>query len=93
MLILQTDASQHGLGAVLSQIGEDGEEHPVTFVSRKLLPREQRYAAVEKECLAIVWAIQSLRVYSFGRVFRIQTDHHPLQWMQQMKNKNMRLTR
>ena len=93
MFILQTDASQHGLGALLSQRGEDGEEHPVTFVSRKLLPREQRYAAVEKECLAIVWAIQSLRVYLFGRAFCIQTDHHPLQWLQRMKNKNMRLTR
>ena len=44
---LQTDASEVGLGAVLSQyVG--GEEHPVLYLSRKLLPREQRYATVEK---------------------------------------------
>ena len=55
---LQTDASGRGLGAVLSQIGADGEEHPIAYASRKLLPREENYAVIEKECLAIVWALQ-----------------------------------
>ena len=51
--ILQTDASERGIGAVLSQRAVDGEEHPIAYYSRKLLPREERYATVEKEYLAI----------------------------------------
>ena len=51
--ILQTDASEKGIGAVLSQNDDDGTEHPVAFYSRKLLPRETRYSTVEKECLDI----------------------------------------
>ena len=51
--ILQTDASEVGVGAVLSQIDAEGCDHPVAYFSRKLLPREQKYATIEKECLAI----------------------------------------
>ena len=47
---LQTDASDRGVGAVLTQ---RGEEHPVSYYSRKLLPREQRYSTVKNELLAI----------------------------------------
>ena len=50
---LQTDASEYGLGAVLSQKDEEGLEHPVVYISRKMLPRECNYATIEKECLAI----------------------------------------
>ena len=46
--ILQTDASERGTGAVLSQLDERGQEHPVAFFSRKLLPREERYSTIEK---------------------------------------------
>ena len=42
--VLQTDASELGLGAVLSQKDDDGNEHPVAYESRKLLPREANYA-------------------------------------------------
>ena len=54
--ILQTDAYELaiGLGAMLSQLEENGEEHPIAFASRKLLPREKNYSVNEKECLAIV---------------------------------------
>ena len=90
--ILQTDASELGLGAVLSQL-KDGEEHPVAFVSRKLLPREKNYSVIEKECLAIVWSLQMFYVYLFGQRFTIETDHQPLSWLEKMKNANQRLTR
>ncbi len=53
--LVQTDASDTELGAVLSQV-QEGEEHPVVYISRKLSPAEQRYAAVEKEALAVKWA-------------------------------------
>ena len=48
--ILQTDASDNGIGGVLSQCDDNDEEHPVAYFSRKLLLREQRYSTIEKEC-------------------------------------------
>ena len=60
------DASEQGLGAVLSQLEENGEEDPVGFASRKFLPREKNYSVIEKECLAIVWSLQVLYVYLYG---------------------------
>ncbi|CAJ0937379.1 unnamed protein product [Ranitomeya imitator] len=60
--VVQTDASDTGVGAVLSQV-RDGVEHPVLYLSRKLNVHEQRYAVVEKECLAIKWALDSLKYY------------------------------
>ena len=90
---LQTDASGRGLGAVLSQIGADGEEHPIAYASRKLLPREENYAVIEKECLAIVWALQVFHTYLFGATFEVQTDHQPLSWLHRMKANNAQLTR
>ena len=77
--ILQTDASNQGVGAVLSQRDELGSDHPVAYFSKKLLTREVRYSTVEKECLAIRLATHSFRVYLLGRPFIIQTDHRALQ--------------
>ena len=91
--ILQTDASERGLGAVLSQVDRRGEEHPVAFASRKLLPREMNYSTIEKECLAIVWALKFFNTYLYGQVFTIETDHQPLSWLHRMKSSNARLTR
>ena len=91
--ILQTDACDNGLGAVLSQKDEDGIDHPIVYISRKLLPRESNYAVIEKECLAIKWAIDTLKVYLLGTHFILQTDHNPLKWLARMRNQNGRLTR
>ncbi|CAM4623274.1 unnamed protein product, partial [Caretta caretta] len=90
--ILQTDASEVGLGAVLLQMVGD-EEHPILYLSRKLLLREQKYAMVERECLAVKWAMETLRYYLLVRRFTLVTDHAPLQWMQRNKEKNARVTR
>ncbi|MGH0125953.1 UNVERIFIED_CONTAM: hypothetical protein FKN15_025173 [Acipenser sinensis] len=90
--LVQTDASEVGLGAVLSQ-EVDGVEHPIMFLSRKLEDREHNYAVIEKECLAIKWAIESLRYYLLGRQFTLITDHAPLTWMNQAKEKNARVMR
>ena len=92
MFILQTDACQAGVGAVLSQMDEDGEEHAVAYASKKLNPAEARYATIELECLAIKWAVNKFSTYLLGKEFIIETDHAPLQWMNQCKQ-NSRVTR
>eukprot|EP00731_Ephydatia_muelleri_P022289 Em0014g880a len=91
--ILQTDASDCGIGGVLSQLDASGEEHPVAYFSRKLVPREKNYATIEKECLSIKAAIQNFRVYLFGAKFTVVTDHRALKWLNTMKDNNPRLTR
>ncbi|XP_073721145.1 uncharacterized protein [Misgurnus anguillicaudatus] len=90
--ILQTDASELGLGAVLLQ-EQNGIRHPVLYLSRKLFPRETRYSVVEKECLALKWALDSLKYYLLGRDFLIESDHKALKWLHEMKDTNSRLTR
>ncbi|XP_076139108.1 uncharacterized protein LOC143122160 isoform X4 [Alosa pseudoharengus] len=90
--IVQADASEVGLGAVLAQ-AHDGEEHPVLYLSRKLLPREKNYSTMEKECLAVTWALESLRFYLLGRRFTVVSDHAPLQWMARNRETNSRVTR
>ncbi|XP_042071507.1 uncharacterized protein LOC121812727 [Haplochromis burtoni] len=67
--------------------------HPVAYISRKLFPREVRYSTVEKETLAIKWALDSFRYYLLGRDFTLETDHKALQWLEQMKDTNGRITR
>ena len=52
-----------GVGAVLSQVGEDGPERPVAHFSRKLLPREVWYSTIEKECLAIKLRVKAYHAY------------------------------
>ena len=91
--VLQTDASEFGVAAVLSQYDKNNEDHPIAYFSRKLLPREQRYSTVEKECLAIKLGVQAFHVYLLGRPFIIQTDHRSLEWLNRLKDNNARLTR
>ena len=91
--ILQTDASEYGVGAVLSQRDAQGCDHPIAYFSRKLLPREVRYSTVEKECLAIKLGMETFRVYLLGRKFTVETDHRSLVWLNKLKESNSRLTR
>ena len=91
--ILQTDASNCSVGAVLSQVDSQGLEHPVAYFSRKLLDKEKKYSTIEKECLAIKLAVQAFQVYLLGRTFLIQTDHRTLQWLDNVKDENSRLAR
>ena len=75
--ILTTDASDFALGAVLSQIQNDVEK-PIAFASRTLSETEHRYATIEKEGLAIIWAINKFKPYLYGAKFTLVTDHKPL---------------
>ena len=90
--ILQTDASDTGIGAVLLQ-EYGGYKFPIYFASKKLLDRERRYSVIEKECLAIVWSIQKFQSYLYGKEFCLETDHRPLIYLNKAKVANARLMR
>lgn len=86
---LTTDASDYAIGAVLSQ-----DNKPITFISRTLNKAEEHYAANEKEMLAIVWALNSLRNYLYGPTkLKIFTDHQPLTYALSSKNTNNKMKR
>ena len=90
--IVQTDASDVAIGAALLQ-EHDGVIFPVCYISRRLQKREEHYSTMEKECLAIVWSIQKLQMYCYGRKFMLQTDHQPLVYLIKNKVANSRLMR
>ena len=71
---MQTDASDTGVGAALLQNFDDGL-FPVAYASNKLLQREKNYSAIERECLAIAFAVQK---YLHGTEFVLHTEHRPL---------------
>ncbi len=78
--ILQTDASDEGLGVVLSQ-EQNGQECAIAYASRTLTPAELKWDTREKEALAIVWGCEHFRPYLIGRPFIVETDHGSLRWL------------
>nr|XP_054761486.1 uncharacterized protein K02A2.6-like [Lytechinus pictus] len=75
--VVTTDASDYGLGAILSQV-KNGREIPVAFASRSLTPAERKYSTGEKEALACTWACLKWYTYLWGRHFTLMTDHKAL---------------
>ena len=66
---------------------------PIQFASRKLHARERAYPIIERECLAVVWAVKKFAYYLHGRKFRLQTDHFPLANLSKTQMKNPRVMR
>lgn len=89
---VQTDASGFGLGAVLSQTYPEGER-VIAFLSRSLNKHERNYATTERECLAVVWALDKLRPYLEGSRFTVITDHYSLLWLTNMTDPTGKLCR
>ena len=86
--VVSTDASDYGLGAVLTQVNNAGEEETVAFASRSLSDAERKYSIVEKEALACVWAAEKWRVWLWGRKFLLRTDHQALTTLLTTKGNN-----
>ena len=93
--ILETDASDYAMGAVLSQYGKDDKRHPVAFWSKTLGPAEINYGVPDKELLAIIMALKEWRVWLEGSPHQIQvlTDHENLQQWNSKKILNRRQAR
>ena len=91
-ILTTTDASNLGLGAVLSQ-GPVRHDLPVAYASRSLNKAETHYTTSKKELLAIVWATKYFRPYLYGRRFKIVSDHKPLVWVMNVKDPGPRLLR
>ena len=80
-LILHTDWSKGGIGAVLGQLDDEGREYMCACASRSLNVHERNYTPWKGELLAVVWAIKHFRVYLHGVHFEVVTDHKPLLWL------------
>ncbi|VDH91703.1 Hypothetical predicted protein [Mytilus galloprovincialis] len=82
--IVDTDASDFGIGAVLSQI-QNEKEVVIAYSSRTLSKSERNYCTTRKELLALVFFIKQYRHYLYGKKFRARTDHKALKWLFSMK--------
>ena len=83
--ILDTDASNLSIGAVLSQKIND-EERPIAYASRTLTKAERQYCVTRKELLAVVYFAKYFKHYLYGKQFTVRTDHSSLRWLLNFKN-------
>ena len=91
--LLDTDASDHGIGAVLSQVQEDGRECVIAYASRVLTKAERKYCVTRKELLAVVTFVHHFRHYLLGQQFTLRTDHGSLTWLKNFKHPEGQLAR
>ena len=90
--ILDTDASDTGLGAVLSQEQVDGQERVLNFASRSLTKPEKNYCVTGRELLAIVFALRKFKHF-LGEEIIVRTDHNALQWLLNFKEAEGQMAR
>lgn len=77
-VVLATDASPYGVGAVLSHQYPDGTERPLQYASQTLTRIQQRYSQIDKEAYSITFGIRKFHQYLYGRKFTLVTDNKPI---------------
>ncbi|XP_065075471.1 uncharacterized protein K02A2.6-like [Ochlerotatus camptorhynchus] len=77
-IVVAADASKYGLGAVIMHRFTTGEVTAIAHASRSLTPAEMNYGQVEKEAVALIFAVTRFHKMLYGRHFLLQTDHQPL---------------
>lgn len=91
--LLDTDASEYGIGAVLSQVGADSRKRVVAYASRVLSKPERNYCVTRHELLAVVFFTDHFRQYLLGKPFPLRTDHQSIAWLQNFKELQGQLAR
>ena len=91
--ILDTDASDAGIGAVLSQLDDDNKERVIAYASRTLSKPERRYCVTRKELLSVVTFIHHFRPFLLGNKFVLRTDHGSLTWLANFKQPEGQMAR
>ncbi len=92
--VLQVDASHVGAGAVLLQVDDEGVKRPVSFFSKKFNQYQCNYSVIEKEALALIWALQHFDVYvGGGALLVVYSDQIPLTFLRSLRCPNQRLMR
>jgi len=91
--ILHTDASDIGLGAILMQHDEEGHLHPIAFASKLLNSAQRNYTVTDRECLAIVWALEHFNTYVEGHKYTVITDHAALSYLKNTVHSKQRMHR
>ena len=82
---LDTDASDVGTGAVLSQV-QDEEDRVIAYVSKSLEGSEQRCCTARKELLAVVRALKHFKCYLYGQKITVRTDNSAVSWLHRSKD-------
>ena len=77
-VIVQTDISEYGIGAMLIQ-----SSHPIAFASKTLTDVETHYVNIEHECQPVQFSLETFHTYNYGRHVMVQNDHKPLEMIQQ----------
>ena len=90
---VQCDASTTGVGGVLFQKDDEGNDRPIAFMSKKLTPTQRNYSITELECYAAILSIKKFRPYVEGHAFTVITDHSSLRWLMDQKDLAGRLAR
>ncbi|KAL5471114.1 hypothetical protein EMCRGX_G029195 [Ephydatia muelleri] len=91
--LLDIDASDGGIGGVLSQLQADGSEQVVGYGSCTLSKSERNYCVTRRELLAMVYFVDHFRRYLLGRKFTLRTDHAALKWLQSFKSPEGKMVR
>lgn len=90
---LHTDACSKGLGAIFLQSDKDGVMHPVYAISRRTSDTEKSYHSSKLELLAIVWAMEHLKIFLMAIKFTVITDCQALIYLHKFKTKSAQIVR